>query len=151
MEILNRTAIPIEPKLFQAAAGYPADGLVVEVKYCPKGASWPASGTYYRRTPSRPDGRLIRLRINRRNRYPVKMLFKLSSYFRRRNARGEETVYQRMKRVDLPTPEDLLTALFLHEFSHYLDHIAGRNGRYKQTKADTFTLQRMKELGMRVG
>ena len=77
-------------------------------------------------------------------------MFKTPSYFTRRNAHGEEVVYQEIKRVDLRTPEDLLTAVFLHEFSHYLDHIAGRNGRYKQTKADQFALARLKELGVKV-
>ena len=133
-------------------ADCPTAGLIVEIKYCPKGTSrgWPASGTYYRRTARRPQGKLIRLRINRLNRYPVGMMFKMSSYFTRRNARGEEVVYQNVKRAEIKTPEDLLMAVFLHEFSHYLDHVAGRNGRYKQTKADQFALARLKELGIKV-
>ena len=78
------------------------------------------------------------------------MSFKMSSYFTRRNARGEEIVYQKLKAIEMRTPEDLLVAIFLHEFSHYLDHIAGRNGRYKQTKADQFALARLKGLGVKL-
>ena len=152
METVNRTSFAVEQRLQDSVADCPTAGLLVEIKYCPNGTSraWPASGTYYRRTARRPQGKLIRLRINRLNRYPVGMMFKTPSYFTRRNAHGEEVVYQEMKRVDLRTPEDLLTAVFLHEFSHYLDHIAGRNGRYKQTKADQFALARLKELGVKV-
>ncbi|MGC8863892.1 MAG: hypothetical protein ACP5R5_14135 [Armatimonadota bacterium] len=46
------------------------------------------------------------------------------------------------------TPEDLILAIFLHEFSHYLDHIEGRNGRFKQTKADKFALAALRKLGI---
>ena len=152
MEFINRTGFAVEPRLASAAAGYPTEGLLVEIKHCPRGTgrAAPASGTYYRRTLKRPHGRLMRLRINRLNRYPVRMIFRISSYFTRTNSRGEEVTYQRIKRVNLRTPEDLLTAIFLHEFSHYLDHIAGRNGRFKQTKADEFALAGLKALGLKV-
>lgn len=150
MEIVNRTHFAVEGLLREAIAEHPAEGLLVEVKYCRQGAKWPASGTYYRRANGRPGGKLIRVRINRANRYPVRMLFKTSSYFKRRNGRGEEMTYQRMRKASLRSPEELVCAIFLHEFSHYLDHVAGGNGRYKQTKADEFALSGLARLGIRV-
>ena len=130
MEIINYTTLFLEDKIEQAARGYPTDGLKVELKYCPSGTSCrtPASGTYYRRTAKRPQGRLIRVRLNRENRYPLKLFFKTSSYYTRRNAQGEEIKYQEMKCITIHNPEDLMLAIFFHEFSHYLDHIEGRNG-----------------------
>jgi len=56
--------------------------------------------------------------------------------------------YQKLRTVRFATPEDLLLAVFLHEFSHYLDHIEGKNGRYKQTKADKFAMSILEKLGV---
>ena len=97
-------------------------------------------------TPKRRNGKLIRLRINRHNHYPVPVHFKTSEYYEKADASGRVSVYQRLKVVSFHTPEDLILAIFLHEFSHYLDHLEGRNGRYKQTKADKFALQILQRL-----
>jgi len=148
MTIKNLTPFSVSAAFREAVLGYPTDGLTVEIKYCPRGSRRYVSGTYYRTARNHPDGRLIRLRINRENRYPVEVQFRTSEYYKRRNSRGEETVYQMLKRVSFGTPEDLLLAVFLHEFSHYLDHIEGRNGRFKQTKADKFALGVLQELGV---
>ncbi len=152
MEIINRTNLLIETKIQQAVSGFCTDGLIAEFKYCQSGTSLrtPATGTYYRRTKTRPQGRLIRVRLNKENRYPIKMNFKTSSYYRVKNSRGEEFIYQKMKPILLHNAEDLVLAIFLHEFSHYLDHIEGRNGRYKQTKADNFALSSLESLGVRI-
>jgi hypothetical protein len=45
------------------------DELLVEIKYCPARTRRIISGTYYRQTPKRPDGKLIRVRINRNNKW----------------------------------------------------------------------------------
>ena len=148
MTIKNSTSFSMSTALREAVLGYPTDDLVVEVKYCPKWSRRYISGTYYRTTPSRAQGKLIRLRINRDNRYPIEFRFKTSEYYKRRNARGEELVYQKLQKILFRTPEDLILAIFLHEFSHYLDHIEGRNGRFKQTKADKFALQVLSKLGV---
>lgn len=146
MIIKNSTSISISTALREAVIDYPTDGLVVEIKYCPKGSTRYISGTYYRKTPTRDQGKLIRLRINRYNRYPIKVQFKTSEYTRKTDRRGNELVYQKLRTEKFNCAEDLILAIFLHEFSHYLDHIEGRNGRYKQTKADKFAVDILKKL-----
>jgi hypothetical protein len=118
----------------------------VELKYCPKGSGRYISGTYYRVTKGYEDGKLIRLRINRLNRYPLNVSFKTSEYFTKRDAGGKETKFQKLRKIGFDRAEDLILAIFLHEFSHYLDHIEGRNGRYKQTKADKFAVGTLERL-----
>jgi hypothetical protein len=146
MTIKNSTSLHVSTALQEAVLEYPTDGLIVELKYCPRGSRRYISGTYYRTARNYANGRLIRLRINRGNRYPVEIQFKTSQYYKRRDARGDEMVYQRLKKIQFHTPEDLILAIFLHEFSHYLDHMEGRNGRYKQTKADKFALAVLRKL-----
>lgn len=148
MIIKNNTCYKVSTALREAVFEYPTDGLTVEVKYCPRGSGRYISGTYYRVARNYENGKLIRLRINRWNRYPVAVQFKTSEYYRRRDAKGRETVYQKLRTVLFHTPEDLILAIFLHEFSHYLDHIEGRNGRYKQTKADKFAISILERLGV---
>lgn len=131
-----------------AVEGFDHSGLCIEIKYCPAGSSRFISGTYYVQTEGYPDGRLIRLRINRDNTYPIRIHFKTSDYFKRIDKKGAEITYQRLRYESFNTPEDLLLAIFLHEFSHYMDHMEGRNGRYKQTKADKFAIARLEALGI---
>ncbi len=146
MKIHNGTKFSIATALKEAVVQYPTSDLTVELKYCPKGSRRYVSGTYYRKTRNYENGKLIRVRINRHNRYPVKIHFKTSDYYTKTNSRGEQIIYQKFKTVQMKCPEDLILAIFLHEFSHYLDHIEGRNGRYKQTKADRFALAILKQL-----
>ncbi|MHB9036830.1 MAG: hypothetical protein ACYC64_09190 [Armatimonadota bacterium] len=146
MIIENGTKFSVSAALSEAVMGYPTDGLVVELKYSPKGSSRYISGTYYRRTTNREHGKLIRLRVNRLNRYPIQVQFKTSEYTRKTDNRGQTVVYQKLRVEKFHTPEDLILAIFLHEFSHYLDHIEGRNGRYKQTKADKFAIDILERL-----
>lgn len=148
MNIRNSTNLMIATALQEAVAEYPVEGLDVEIKYCPRGTRRYASGTYYRRTNGYENGKLIRVRVNRDNRYPVEVSFKTSQYYTKKDSRGHETIYQKMRRVKLHSPEELVLAIFLHEFSHYLDHVEGRNGRYKQTKADKFALCILERLGV---
>lgn len=148
MLVRNLTTCKVEPLLESAIADHDHEDLSVEIKYCRDGSRRSISGTYYRWARRAPEGRLIRLRINPTNRYPVMLPFKTSEYYKKIDSRGRETTYQRLKRVKLACPEHLLVAIFLHEFSHYLDHIEGRNGRYKQTKADRFAIERMTALGI---
>lgn len=148
MLIHNRTDHKIEELLNAAVEGYDHSELTVEIKYCPAGSRRLVSGAYYCWSPSAPDGRLIRLRINRINRYPVTIRFKTSDYFKKTDSRGREITYQRLHPEQFSCPEHLLIAIFLHEFSHFLDHQEGRNGRYKQTKADRFAVSGLKRLGI---
>ena len=146
MIIRNSTKYSVAATLKNAVGEYPVEELTVELKYCPKGSGRYISGTYYRLTKGYEDGKLIRLRINRINKYPLDVSFKTSEYYSKRDLRGCETKYQKLKKVRFDCAEDLILAIFLHEFSHYLDHIEGRNGRYKQTKADKFALGTLEKL-----
>ncbi len=148
MTIRNSTRYSISAALQEAVSEYETTGLTVELKYCPKGSGRYISGTYYRVARGHENGRLIRIRINRHNHYPIDVQFKTSEYERRRNAKGQEMVYQRLRSLSFRSPEDLILAIFLHEFSHYLDHMEGRNGRYKQTKADKFAMDVLGKLGV---
>lgn len=146
MIIRNSTKYSVAATLKNAVSSYPVDGLIVELKYSPRGSGRYISGTYYRLTKGFDDGKLIRLRINRDNRYPLDVSFKTSEYYTKTDIRGRETKYQRLRKVRFERAEDLILAIFLHEFSHYLDHIEGRNGRYKQTKADKFALSTLERM-----
>ncbi len=148
MLVRNYTECDVASMLEQALEGLDHGELVVEVKYCPLGSKRIASGTYYRRAPKAPDGKLIRLRINRANRYPVKVPFKTSEYYTKKDSRGREVIYQKFRVEDFHTPHQVLVAVFLHEYSHYLDHAQGLNGNYKQTKADKFAIDRLITLGI---
>lgn len=146
MIIRNSTKYSVAATLKNAVSSYPVDGLIVELKYSPRGSGRYISGTYYRLTKGFDHGKLIRLRINRDNRYPLDVSFKTSEYYTKTDIRGRETKYQRLRKVRFECAEDLILAIFLHEFSHYLDHIEGRNGRYKQTKADKFALSTLERM-----
>jgi hypothetical protein len=146
--VRNHTNHHIKSLLEQALDGFDHSELVVEIKYCPADSKRIASGTYYRWAPKAPDGRLIRLRINRANRYPVKVPFKTSDYYTKKDHRGREVIYQKFRVEEFSSAEHVLLAVFLHEYSHYLDHVEGRNGRYKQTKADRFAIDRLVSLGI---
>lgn len=146
MKISNSTKYSVTAALSEAVCEYETDGLVIELKYCPSGSKRYISGTYYRRTRGYEEGKLIRLRINRANGYPLEIPFKTSEYHTKRDRLGRETKYQKLKTVRFGTPEDLILGIFLHEFSHYLDHMEGRNGRYKQTKADKFAVAVLEKL-----
>ncbi|MCE5198383.1 MAG: hypothetical protein ABFD54_16615 [Armatimonadota bacterium] len=145
MIIKNNTRFSMSTALKEAVADYPTDGLIIELKYSPMGSRRYISGTYYRRATNFENGKLIRLRINRANRYPIAVPFKTSDY-EKKNVKGQISVYQKMRVEKFQTPEDLILAIFLHEFSHYLDHIEGLNGRYKQTKADKFAVSMLEKL-----
>lgn len=148
MLIHNQTEHPVESLLESAVDGHEHKNLRVEVKYCPLDSRRSISGTYYRYCASAPNGLLIRLRINRRNKYPMTIPFKTSEYHKKTDWRGRETTYQKLRSETFTCPEHLLVAVFLHEFSHYLDHIEGKNGRYKQTKADRFAVDGLIRLGL---
>ena len=146
MKIRNLTQYVMSSALKEAVMEYPTDGLVVELKYCPKNSRRYISGTYYRRARNYEDGKYIRLRINRNNKYPLEVNFKTSQYYEKPNAHGEMERYQKLRTVRFDNPHDLILAVFLHEFSHYMDHMEGIKGTYKQTKADKFALSILDKL-----
>lgn len=148
MKILNYTHFDFENALKESVTDYPVDGLVVEIRYCPSTSRRYASGTYYRQCKGYMDGRFIKLRLNKLNKYPVQTTFKTSDYERKTDRKGNVTIYQKLKKVSLADPKALAVALFLHEFSHYLDHMQGLNGKYKQTKADKFAMDGLERMGL---
>ena len=148
MKIINYTHYSLEHILKAAAAEYPVDGLEVEIRYCPLNSKRYASGTYYRQCKGHKDGRYIRLRLNRMNKYPVETSFKTSEYEKNTDRKGNVVIYQKYIKVKIKDAESLAAALFLHEFSHYLDHMQGLNGNYKQTKADKFAFEGLVRMGI---
>jgi hypothetical protein len=148
VKVDNKTEFAVENLFVSALDGFDHDGLCVEVRYCPSNSNRYISGTYYRQCPKYPAGRFIRLRINRKNKYPVRIAFKTSDYYTRVDKKGREVIYQKLRYEQFYSAEELMLAIFLHEFSHYLDHMEGRNGRYKQTKADKFAIERMRSMGL---
>jgi hypothetical protein len=148
VKILNKTHYQFDGLFDAALEGFDHDGLLIEIKYSPAGSGRYISGTYYRQAPGFPNGRLIRLRINRNNKYPLQVAFKTSEYYTQLDKKGREVTYQRLRYEKFNNPEHLTLAIFLHEFSHYIDHMEGKNGRYKQTKADKFAIERMRAIGL---
>jgi len=148
MKILNHTHYNVENALKESVSDYPVDDLVIEIRYCPSTSKRYASGTYYRQCKGHTDGRYIKLRLNKLNKYPILTSFKTSNYERKTDRKGNVTVYQKLQKVSLVDPTSLAVALFLHEFSHYLDHMQGLNGKYKQTKADKFAIDGLARMGM---
>jgi len=92
---------------------------------------------------------LIRVSLNRRNRYPLVERLNSGVYLERRREmiNGEEWHFWRQapNEVIVKRPEELLLVGFLHEFSHRLDHQAGANLHYKQTRADKFAFGVLRE------
>lgn len=148
LEINNNTCFEIEKLLRLSVSDYCVEEMVVEIKYSPINSRRYISGTYYRLHPKYPNGKFIRIRVNQRNKYPIEISFKTSEYYQKKNRKGEIITYQKMKKIKFHKPEDLITGIFLHEFSHYLDHIENRNGNFKQTKADKFAVTCLENLGI---
>jgi len=105
MLIRNYTTYDIEHLFQESVAGYDHEKLVVEIKYCPARSRRSISGTYYRWTKSAPEGKFIRLRINRMNCYPVTVPFKTSSYYKKTDSRGREVTYQRLRYEKFSSPK----------------------------------------------
>ena len=148
MKIDNRTNLHIDKLLHESISGHNVEDLQVEIKHSPITSRRYISGTYYRLHPKHPNGKLIRIRINSRNKYPLEISFKTSEYFQKKNRKGELTTYQKLVKVKFNRPEELIIGIFLHEFSHYLDHQQNLNGKFKQTKADKFAMQGLVMLGI---
>lgn len=148
MIIRNNTHYDLELQIKNAVKNFPVDGLEVEIKYCPKNSRRYISGSYYRRCKNYEHGKFIRLRINKHNKYPIEVGFKTSEYTKKVDRKGRVTIYQNVKKTTFANAEDLTLAIFLHEFSHYLDHVQGLNGNYKQTKADKFATSMLENMGV---
>lgn len=124
MKIFNTTSIDAGV-LEEYAGGCDTQNLRVFIKDTRKGSYAPYSGVCYYR-----EGR-IRVSVNPRNLYPVPV--RVGSPFRASS----------WNHYFMKTPEDLMSFVFLHELSHYLDFRNGIPVRCKQTKADMFALKRM--------
>ncbi len=140
MEIDNKTQFSPEPLLEELVRGYDTSRLRVEVKHARGAQNW--TGTYYL------GYRLIRVRVNPANSYPCCVRFATGEYTDRYRRGAYQYWSQRLQLVQFGSAEQLIAGGFLHEFSHYLDHQAGRNTRWKQTKADKFALGMVQEHGI---
>lgn len=99
--------------------------LRVKVAHTKLGARCPYSGRFYGRKG------YIRVSINPDNSYPVEVI--VGSPF---NKTG-------WKRFSMNSARELISFVFLHELSHFLDHQHGLPLGCKQTKADMFALRNM--------
>ncbi len=124
MKIVNDTGIDAG-KLNEFVKEHDTSNLLVLIKHTRKSSKIPYGGVCYYR-----DNR-IRISINPKNRYPIKI--RVGSPFDKNSWN-----YYPMKSAN-----DLINFVFLHEFSHYLDYRNGIPVRCKQTKADKFALRKM--------
>jgi len=86
-----------------------------------------------------PSKKQIEIAINPKNTYPLTQKFAVKT----------EQVYPYAYRYINQTttfnnPNELARFIFLHEFSHLLDHLRGLNLHRKQTKANRFALANWK-------
>lgn len=130
MKISNETHFEIiNEKIEELVKGYSdTENLKVSIRYTKENSKAPYSGVCYYKKDK------IRISINPHNSYPMKIT--VGSPF---NKNSWEYYY-------LETPEELITFVFLHEISHYLDYKNGLSTRCKQTKADKFALWKMGKL-----
>ena len=87
---------------------------------------------------------LICVRINKKNTYPHPVQMGTGEWFE--NPDG--SYFQILKTVKVRDAIGLCALIFAHELSHYIDHIEGRNMRYKQTKADRWSHKICKDIGL---
>ncbi|MEM2918858.1 MAG: hypothetical protein QXY62_05115 [Candidatus Altiarchaeota archaeon] len=128
MQIINKTKFHVEQVLRSYVATYPVENLLVKISYTKKNSSVQYSGVcYYKRDK-------IRVSINPKNFYPLKI--KVGSPFDRSS----------WKFYKMNSAEELISFIFLHEISHYLDYKNGLSTKCKQTKADKFALWKMGKL-----
>ncbi len=120
----NRTHFNVE-FLHRHVSGYDTQGLRVKVAYTKRGARCPYSGRFYGQRS------YIRVSVNPRNSYPMEII--VGSPFNRASWR----------RFAMNSAEELITFVFLHEMSHFLDHQQGLPLGCKQTKSDMFALRKM--------
>lgn len=105
--------------------GYDTSRLRTKVAYTKLGARCPYSGRFYGRKG------YIRVSVNPDNRYPMDVI--VGSPFNR----------ETWKHFSMNSAQDLISFVFLHEMSHFLDHQRGLPLGCKQTKADMFALRKM--------
>lgn len=128
MKLINETHFKIDEKIQELVKGYKFNDLEVRIKYIRKNSKAPYSGVCYYKKDK------IRVSINPKNKYPIKI--RVGSPFNKSSWR-----YYYMN-----SPGELITFVFLHEISHYLDYRNGISVKCKQTKADKFALWRMGKL-----
>ncbi|MBN2250811.1 MAG: hypothetical protein JW724_01885 [Candidatus Altiarchaeota archaeon] len=124
MRLINETKIETG-RLHDLAEGFETEGLEVRIKRTRRNAETPYSGICRFR-----EGR-IRVSINPKNLYPVPVRV------------GSPFNPGAWKHYLMESPEELACFIFLHELSHYMDHVNNVPVRCKQTRADLFALKRM--------
>lgn len=86
-----------------------------------------------------PPKKQIIIAINPKNTYPLTQKWAVGTEQVSPNA--YRYIYQT---VTFNSPNELIRFIFLHEFSHLLDHLRGLNTCRKQTKANRFALENWK-------
>ena len=128
MKLLNKTDFQVDSILNDYVKDYPVENLSVKVVHTKENARTPYSGVCYYKKDK------IRVSINPKNKYPLQI--KIGSPFDKAS----------WEFYHMNSPEELVSFVFLHEISHYLDYKNGIATGCKQTKADKFALWKMNKL-----
>lgn len=124
MELINQTDENID-FLHEYVREYDTSQLKAYIKNTRRGANTPYSGVCYYKTG------VIRVSVNPNIRYPLTI--RVGSPFNKLSWRYYE----------MNSFKEVVSFVFLHELSHYLDYRSGVSVRCKQTKADYFALKKM--------
>jgi hypothetical protein len=85
-----------------------------------------------------PSQKLIIITINKNIEYPFTQKFAIGTKQIFHPFYGYEYIHET---VTFNNPKELVRFIFLHEFSHLLDHLRGLNLQRKQTKANRFAVK----------
>ena len=86
-----------------------------------------------------PSKKLILIAINPKNTYPFTQKFAVGT-----EQADPSAFYYTHQTITFNNAKELIRFIFLHEFSHLLDHFQGFSLRMKQTKANRFALANWK-------
>ena len=129
MIISNHTDYNPEPLLRELVGDYDTSALTAELKY---GRSRYGLSGDYRGLPP-----WIRVRLNPMNSYPFEWVFRTGGP----RGHGQQLVGFR-------DAEELVAGIFLHEFGHHLDEVAGNRTRGMEGRADRFALDMMRKFSV---
>jgi len=124
MQLQNQTHFDVN-FLHDFVSGHNTNGLEVKVAYTKLGAKCPYSGRFYGQKG------YIRVAVNPDNNYPLEVIV------------GSPFNKAKWQSFSMNSAEELISFVFLHEISHFLDHQKGLPLGCKQTKSDMFALRKM--------
>ncbi len=111
---------------------------VVIIRYMRKNSKFPFDGY------CSPVSKTIMIKINPNNNYPVEVKECIGT---EQTLLGYRYITQK---VVFNSPNEIIRFVFLHEFSHLLDHYMGYKLSYKQTRANRFALRNLNLLNQNI-